>query len=198
MNRNVAQIPRPTTRAADGLPRWSWTVAEIERMAAGGYFRDEDRFELVGGEIVPMSPKGRRHEIVREALAFRFSRVAPEGVFVASEPQFNLAEDTYAVPDILVRPAAIKTPDLRGVDALLVVEIADTSLAYDLQTKAQLYASHGVREYWVIDAATLVTTIHTEPSGATYATTREIGPGGLISPALAPALAVSLAALDLD
>lgn len=198
MNRNVAQILRPTTRAADGLPRWSWTVAEIERMAAGGYFRDEDRFELVGGEIVPMSPKGRRHEIVREALAFRFSRAAPEGVFVASEPQFNLADDTYAVPDILVRPAAIKTPDLRGGDALLVVEIADTSLAYDLQTKAQLYASHGVREYWVVDAATLVTTLHTQPLGATYATIREIGPGGLISPTLAPALAVSLAALDLD
>jgi Uma2 family endonuclease len=194
----MAQVPRPTTRAADGLPRWSWTVAEIERMAAGGYFRDEDRFELVGGEIVPMSPKGRRHEIVREALAFRLSRAAPEGVFVVSEPQFNLAEDTYAVPDILVRPAAIKTPDLRGADALLVVEIADTSLAYDLQTKASLYASHGVREYWVINAATLVTKLHTQPSGATYATITEIAPGALIAPALVPALAVSLAALDLD
>ena len=173
-------------------------MAEIERMAAGGYFRDEDRFELVGGEIVPMSPKGRRHEIVRVALAFRFSRAAPEGVFVASEPQFNLSEDTYAVPDILVHPAAIKTPDVRGGDALLVVEIADTSLAYDLQMKARLYSSHGVREYWVINAATLVTTVHSQPSGAAYAIIGEVAPGGLISPALAPALAVSLAALDLD
>jgi Uma2 family endonuclease len=198
MNRNVAQIPRPTTRAADGLPRWSWTVAEIERMAAGGYFRDDDRFELVGGEIVPMSPKGRRHEIARGALAFRFSWTAPEGIFVVSGPQFNLAEDTYAVPDILVRPAAIKTRDMRGEDALLVVEIAETSLAYDLQTKARLYASHGVPEYWVINAATLVATLHSQPSGATYGAIREISPGGLISPALVPALAVSLAALDLD
>ena len=62
---------------------------------------------MVGGEIVPMSPKGRRHEIIRGALAFRFSRAAPEGVFVVSGPQFNLAEDTYAVPDILVRPALV-------------------------------------------------------------------------------------------
>ena len=173
-------------------------MSEIERLAAGGYFREDDRFELVGGEIVPMSPKGRRHEIVREALAFRFSRAAPEGVFVVSEPQFNVAEDTYAVPDILVRPSGIKTPDLRGADALLVVEIADTSLAYDLQKKAQLYASHGVREYWVVNTATLVATLHTQPSGAAYATIREIAPGGLIAPTLAPALAVSLAALDLD
>jgi Uma2 family endonuclease len=198
MHKNVAQISRPTTRAADGLPRWSWTVAEIERMAAGGYFRDEDRFVLVGGEIVPMSPKGRRHEIVRGVLAFRFSRAAPEGVFVVSGPQLNLAEDTYVVPDVLVRPAAIKTPDVRGGDALLVVEIADTSLAYDLLTKARVYASYGVRESWVIDAATLVTTVHTEPTGSTYATVRDIATSGIVSPTLAPALAVSLATLDLD
>ena len=115
-----------------------------------------------------------------------------------SEPQFNLGEDTYVVPDIVVHPAGIKTPDVKGVDALLVIEIADTSLAYDLQTKARLYASHGVREYWVINAATLVTKLRSEPSGATYAAIREIAPGALISPALVPPLAVSLAALDLD
>src|SRR5882757_2536024 len=109
MNKSVAQITRPTTRAADGLPRWSWTVAEIERMAAGGYFRDDDRFELVGGEIVPMSPKGRRHEIVRVALALRLSRGTSEKLVVASESQFNLSEDSYTVPDVLIHPVALKT-----------------------------------------------------------------------------------------
>jgi Uma2 family endonuclease len=198
MNNGVAQMSRPTTRAADGLPRWSWTVAEIERMSAGGYFRDEDRFELVGGEIVPTSPKGRRHEILREALAFQFSRAAPDGVFVASEPQLNLSEDTFAVPDILVRSSAVKTPDIRGGDVLLVVEIADTSLGNDLRTKAQLYASRGVREYWVINAATLVTTVHTQPSESGYSVVQEVAGGAQISPVLVPALTVSLAKLDLD
>jgi Uma2 family endonuclease len=98
----------------------------------------------------------------------------------------------------LVRSSGIKTPDIRGSDALLVVEIADTSLAYDLQIKAQLYGSHGVREYWVINAATLVTTVHTQPLRARYAVIGEVLPRELISPALAPALAISLAALDLD
>jgi hypothetical protein len=46
--------PRPTTRAAEGLPRWRWTVAEIETIAMAGYFHDEERFELLGGEIVPI------------------------------------------------------------------------------------------------------------------------------------------------
>jgi hypothetical protein len=44
---------RPTTQAADGLPRRRWIVAEIEKMSADGYFHDDERFELVGGEIVP-------------------------------------------------------------------------------------------------------------------------------------------------
>ena len=134
-------------------------------MAAAGYFHEYDRFELLGGEIVPMSPKGRRHEIIRAKLAYRFTRSASEAQFVVSEPQFNLSDDTYVVPDILVHPAEILTPDVRGSDALLVVEVADTSLAYDLRTKAPLYASYGVREYWVINAATLMTAVHRQPSG---------------------------------
>jgi hypothetical protein len=76
----------PTTQAAEGLPRWRWTVAEIERLTAAGYFHEDDRFELLGGEIVPMSPKGRRHEIIRLKLGYRFTRMASEDVFVAAEP----------------------------------------------------------------------------------------------------------------
>ncbi len=69
MNELATSAPREPTRAAEGLPRWRWTVAELERLAESGVFKDQDRFELIGGEIVPMSPKGRRHEIVRGELA---------------------------------------------------------------------------------------------------------------------------------
>jgi Uma2 family endonuclease len=198
MNEAFIRHPRPTTRAAEGLPRWSWSVSEIERLSAGGYFRDDDRFELVGGEIVPMSPKGRRHEIVRVALALRLSRGTSEKLVVASESQFNLSEDSYTVPDVLIHPVALKTPDVRGKDALLVVEVADTSLAYDRGMKARLYASHGVREYWVIDAATLVTAVYTQPSATGYGEVKEIGPGDLLLPTLVPACAISLATIDVD
>jgi len=189
---------RPATRAADGLPRWSWTIAEIERMAAAGYFHEDERIELLGGEIVPMSPKGRRHEMLRDELTFRFTRLAPAGIFVAAEPQFNLSQDTYTVPDILVRPAAIKTYDLRGADALLVIEVADTSLGYDLKIKMPLYASHGVREYWVINAVTLLTTVYRQPSGNTYAVTEEFPADAQLIPSLVPQLAVSLKAISID
>ena len=194
---NPAQ-QRSTTQTADGLPRWRWTVAEIEQMTAAGYFHEYDRFELLGGEIVPMSPKGRRHEIIREEIAFRFSRLAPDNIFVTSEPQFNLSQDTYTEPDILVRPATIRTPDLRGGDTLLVIEVADTSLGYDLNTKAPLYAAYGVREYWVINAVTLMTRVHRQPSANAYGFTDEVRPDVPLIASLAPSLTISLNVLDVD
>src|SRR5713101_5493718 len=176
MNERFTLPPqRPTTQAADGLPRWCWTVAEIERLAAAGFFGEYDQFELLGGEIVPMmSPAGRRHEIVRQELAYRMARLAPDDIMVASEPQFNL-----------------------GADTLLVVEVAETSLSYDLKTKLSLYASHGVREYWVINAVTLMTNVHRQPAGTAYAVKEEVPPRDRLVPFLAPELAVSLAELDL-
>jgi Uma2 family endonuclease len=195
---NEAFVPpkRLTTQAADGLARWRWTVAEIERMATEGYFHEDERLELLGGEIVPMSPKGRRHEVLRIKLSFRFSKLAPPGVIVACEPQFNLNTDTFTNPDILIHPEALDTPDVGGSDALLVVGVSDTSLNYDLKTKLPLYASHGVREYWVINAVTSMTAVHRQPSGNAYAFAQEFPPEVRLVPSLVPALAVSLNALS--
>jgi Uma2 family endonuclease len=200
MNERFTLPPqRPTTQAADGLPRWCWTVVEVERMAAAGFFTEYDQFELLGGEIVPMmSPAGRRHETIRIKLAHRMARLAREQLMVAQEPQFNLSPDTFVKPDILVHPDAIQTYDLQGADALLVVEVAETSLSYDLKTKSSLYAAHGVREYWVINALTLMTHVHRQPAEAAYAVKEEVPPRDRLIPFLAPELAVSLAELDLD
>jgi Uma2 family endonuclease len=199
MNEMFVPAPRrPTTQAADGLPRWRWTVAEVEKLAAAGFFHEDERMELLGGEIVPMSPEGRRHETLRIELADRFHRQAPPELIVASDAQFNLSEETHTLPDILAHPRASKTYDLRGGDPLLLVEVAETSLDYDLRTKVPLYAAHGVRAYWVINAKALMTTVHRQPLGNSYAFTQELPADALLVPSLAPALAVSLSALDLD
>jgi Uma2 family endonuclease len=200
MNEHFPLPPRrPTTQAADGLPRWCWTVAEVERMAAHGFFTEFDQFELLGGELVPMmSPAGRRHETIRIELAHHMAQLARKDFMVAQEPQFNLSPDTFVKPDILVHPRAIKTYDLQGAEALLVVEVAETSLTYDLKVKLPLYASHGVREYWVINAITLMTAVHRQPTGNVYTDTDELPPTARLVPSLAPQLAVSLNELDLD
>jgi len=183
---------RPSTQAAEGLPRWRWTVAEIERVAAAGLFAGCDKFELVGGEMVPMSPKGRRHELIRLELTYRWSRIVSEKVMVAAEPQFNLDADTYLNPDILVHPRSTATYDLQGPAALLVVEIAETSLSYDLKMKLSLYAANGVPEYWVINAVTLQTTVHRQPSEKGYAASETFPAGALLVPSLLPELAIAL------
>jgi Uma2 family endonuclease len=200
MNEHFTFPPqRPTTQAAEGVPRWRWTVAEVERLAAQGFFTEFDRFELLGGEIVPMmSPTGRRHEVIKAELAQHMSDVGVKVFTVIQEPQFNLAPDTFVKPDILVHPRGIKTYDLKGADALLVVEVAETSLSYDLEVKMPIYASHGVREYWVINAITRMTMIHRQPAGDRYADKQEFPPTARLIPSLAPTLAVSLSELDLD
>ena len=187
---------RPTTRAAEGLQRWRWTTAELIRLTDLGAFRAEDKFELIGGEIVPMSPTGRWHEVLVEDLERALRDLETASERVVKEPQFNLDDDTYTEPDILVRPAHILTPDVRGDTALLVVEVADSSLDFDLTTKAAQYCSFGVREYWVVNVKTRETTVHRSPEPAGYADVVKLRKRTTLRPSLAPHLAVRLADLD--
>ena len=199
MNEQLRDASLPaTTQAAEGLPRRRWSVGEIEALAANGIIAEDERIELIGGEVVPMSPKGARHEVIRSELAFVMTRQAPASLRVAAEAQFNLTDDTYVVADILVYPQAIKVPDVRGPTALLVVEVADSSLRYDLNTKASLYAANGVREYWVIDAKTLSTRLHRLPGDKGYGEVTEIPASARLTPQAAPELAVLLGELDID
>src|SRR5262245_58687917 len=136
-----------TTQAAEGLVRRRFTVAEIESMVTSGVIAENEHIELIGGEVVPMSPKGARHESIRTELVFQLARRCPAGLRVASETPLTLESDEFVEPDLLVHPKSIRLPDVRGDTVLLVVEVADGSLAYDLDTKARVYATHGVREY---------------------------------------------------
>jgi Uma2 family endonuclease len=191
--------PRPTTQAAEGLPRWRWTVAEVERIAAHGFFTEFDQFELLGGELVPMISAASRHEeTIRIELAYHMAQLTEKKLLIAQKPQFNLNSDTFVKPDVLVHPRALKTYDLKGAEALLIVEVAETSLSYDLKVKMPTYASHGVREYWVINAITRMTMIHRQPAGNDYGYKVEFPSTERLIPSLAPALAVSLNELDLD
>ncbi len=201
MNEHVKpmQRRRAPTQAAEGLPRWRWTTAELERVAGTGVFDGKDDFELIGGEMVPMSPSGRRHDLVREVLERHLRRQETDAVHVVGESQLNLSDDTYTKPDIMVRPAPIMAPDLQGDTVLLVVEVADSSLDADLTTKSTLYALHGVREYWVVEAWSLATTVHRDPdrSTGTYDSVVTVLPATTQSLQLAPAISVRMADLGL-
>ena len=178
--------PPRTTQAAEGLPRRRFTVADIEAMVAAGLMDEDERVELIGGELVPMSPKGNRHEVLKAALLRRWYRGAPDDIDLVPETTFRLTEDTYLEPDIAIYERASGLKNLAGDTVLLVVEIADSSLRYDTGRKANLYASFGVRELWVIDAVRLQTRVFRQPAPDGYGEVREAATSETIIPLCAP------------
>ena len=187
------------TSAAEGLPRRRFTVAEVEAMVAAGVMEEDERVELIGGELVPMSPKGIRHEVLKKALLRIWYRVASDDIDLVPETTFRLSEDTYLEPDVIIYPRTSGLRGLTGANVLLVVEIADSSLRYDVGRKAALYASFGIRELWVIDAVRLTTRIFREPAVDGYRDVSDFGPTDQLSPLIAPAaFAVRLDELDLN
>jgi Uma2 family endonuclease len=187
------------TSAAEGLPRRRFTVAEVEAMVAAGVMEEDERVELIGGELVPMSPKGNHHEVVKIALLRRWYRMAPDDLDLAPETTFRLSEDTYLEPDVVVYPRTSGLRGLTGANALLVVEIADSSLRYDIGRKAALYASFGIRELWVIDAVRLTTRVFREPAADGYRNMQDLSPADRLTPLFAPeAFVLQLNELELS
>jgi Uma2 family endonuclease len=187
----------PTTRAAEGLPRRPWTIADIERMVEAGIIGEKERFELIGGEIVPMSPKGNWHENVKRALNRHWTKALPPELEVLTETTLRIDPKNFREPDFVFWPSSVPVSDLAPRHVQLTVEVADSSLDYDLGRKAAYYASLGLADYWVIDAKRLVTRIHRDPGPEGYASTQDHPHTTLMTPLLLPVLAVRLADLGL-
>jgi Uma2 family endonuclease len=185
----------PAAGSAEAPVRRRWTLAELEHMVATGVIAESERIELIDGEVVAMSAKGRQHEIVRIALAHRWSRKSADELVVASETVLRLDPETSPQPDIIVFPALILPPDVNGGSVLLVVEISDSSVSYDLKVKSVVYAAFGVREYWVIDTRRRKTTVHRQPGDSGYADVTEILYADILTSVAAPSLAICLADL---
>jgi Uma2 family endonuclease len=187
------------TSAAEGLPRRRFTVAEVEAMVAAGVMEEDERVELIGGELVPMSPKGNHHEVLKAALLRRWYRATPDEFGLVPGTTFRLSDDTYLEPDVVIYSRASGIRGLTGANVLLVVEIADSSLRYDTGRKAALYASFGIRELWVIDAVRLTTRIFHEPAADGYRNAQDFGPSDRLIPLIAPeAFALRLDELELS
>jgi Uma2 family endonuclease len=158
---------------------------------------EDERFELIGGEIVPMSPKGRQHEILKAALVIYWARVLPPELMFVPETTFKLSEDTYLEPDFVFYPEEGGWDGLNAGTALLAVEVSKSSLGYDLGRKADIYAQFGIRELWVIDAVKLETHIRRDPGPKGYRYKKKFGPNLRLVPQTSPALAVTLAELKI-
>jgi len=183
-------------RPAEGSRRL-WTADELEHMVREGIVNEAERIELIAGEIVHKSAKGNRHEIARNELTLFWADRRAGRYKFAEENPLRLSKQNQPEPDILLFPASQNVAQVTAESVLLVVEVSDSSLSYDLKIKAPVYASFGVREYWVIDPKTLATTVHRGLGAAGYAEVMEIAASELLTPHLAPELAVRLAGLGI-
>jgi Uma2 family endonuclease len=155
--------------------RRRFTRAEYYRMAEVGILGRRDRVELIRGEIVEMSPIGPRHSAFVDNLNRLLVRRLPDDVIVRVQGPVALADDTEPEPDLTVlrrRAVPYKDREAWAEDALLVIEVAESSLAYDRSTKLRLYAEAGIPEYWVVDCTAETVEVHRGPGPDGY---REVG-----------------------
>jgi Uma2 family endonuclease len=158
--------------------RRRFTRAEYHRMAEVGILGEDDRVELIRGEIIQMSPIGRRHvafiDNLNQLLVLRLGGRA----IVSVQNPIVLGDDTEPQPDLAVRrlrPVPYKDREAHAEDVLLLIEVADSSLAYDRSTKRRLYAEAGIAEYWVVDCAAETVEVHRVPDVEGYRDVDRVG-----------------------
>jgi Uma2 family endonuclease len=190
------------TRGAEGLPRRAFTAEDVRRMIDAGVIAEDERIELIKGELVVMAAKGYAHEFVRFALTELLSDARPKGVRVVSEPTLQFADDIILEPDIAVFPRTSFAQSKTGFARLpqgavwLLVEIAVTSLESDKTRKAALYAENGVRGLWVIDANERIAWVHTGPAADGWSSIIEVGPEEPLTTTAIPGLVIKLGELE--
>jgi Uma2 family endonuclease len=130
------------------------SVEHFYRMADAGLFGADERVELVDGEIIDVPPMGARHATVVQQLTRLLCAALPIEIVVRPQLPLRLGAYSEPLPDItIVRPRSDQyaTHHPTAADVLLVVEVSDSTLRYDREIKAALYARHGVPELWIVD-----------------------------------------------
>ena len=169
-----------------------FTVDEYYRMAEAGILGEDDRVELIEGEIVQMPPIGPLHADEVDYLARLFFRRLGDDVLVRIQNPLRLSPRSEPEPDVAVvrahpeRRHPYRSGHPTAADVLLVVEIADASLEYDLGRKARLYARHGLPELWVLDQRGDRLVLHREPTPCGYVAVRTLLRGESIAPLAFP------------
>lgn len=167
--------------------------AEYDSLVARGLL-DDTRVELLHGTLVEMSPQGPLHADIVSRLFERLVRLLPGHVRTRAHSPLALSDDSEPEPDI----AVVTSDDYRHAhpqQALLVIEVADSSLRKDRGVKAALYATAGVAELWVVDLNDRSVEVYREPIDGFYASIVRVDMNGSLIPSAFPAIAIPVAEL---
>src|SRR6185369_5239669 len=162
------------------IQRRLFTCTEYETMLAAGILSEDDRTELIEGEILQMSPIGSRHANCLRRSTALFSRLGGRAVLSVQNP-LRLNDLSEPQPDLLLlHPREdFYTDHPRPEDVLLAVEVADASLEFDRGVKAPLYAMNGIAELWIVDLNGQAVEVHRRPSARGYLEVRRYARGNL-------------------
>jgi len=176
-----------------------FTVDEYHRMGEVGIFSEDDRVELLAGEIVEMCPIGPLHAgTVRRLTALFSARLGAEVLVSVQNPLLLRTEASEPQPDVvLLRPRTdFYTRDHpEAHDVYLVIEVADTSVAADREVKFPIYARAGVPEAWLLDVSAERLEVHRHPGTDSYQDVRYFQRGESVAPRAFPDLALTVDAL---
>lgn len=177
------------------VTRHSFTVEEFHKMGEAGIFSEDDRVELVEGEVVEMSPVGRRHVWAINALTNLLVGWSAGRYVVSVQNPVVLGEYGEYQPDlaILENPGtSARLPTAE--DVLLLTEVADTSTRYDRETKLPLYARSEIPEVWLVNFGEEAVEVHSSSGQRGYDSYSRVHRGGELRSATIGELAISDAA----
>ncbi len=170
------------------------TVDEVYQLQKEGVLDERERFELIEGEIVPMAAaKANAHEQMKSRLIEALVLAKPRDVALFVEPSIRFSKETLLEPDLALWPRGMIMEDVRGPDLLLLVEVANSSLGFDLRVKSALYAGFGVRDYWVVDAVRCTIRIHRDPHEGRYHDVNEFEAEETVAALTLPEVTIRLA-----
>lgn len=176
----------------------AFTVGEYYRMAEARILTEEDRVELIAGQIVAMSPIGSRHAACVKRLNLSLGKMVGDSMLIGVQDPIALDALSSPEPDlVLLRPRAdfYAAAHPAAGDVLLAIEVADTSADYDREVKLPLYARAGLPEVWLVDLQKNRIEVYARPQGGAYQQRVEVAADATFTSPTLPQLALAAAAV---
>lgn len=186
------------------LTRYPWvmrrpiTVTEYHRMGEAGILTREDRVELIEGELIAMAPIGSNHSGTVNSLTRALVRAVGDRGVVGVQNPVRLDDLSEPEPDFSVmkpRDDDYRRATPRPDEVLLIVEVAESSLAYDRTVKRSLYARHGIPEFWIVNLVAGEIEVCRDPEGETYKSVEPFGPDAVLELQALPGATITAAEL---
>ena len=159
------------------MTRRPLTVDEFQQLAQQGFFLEDERLELIRGEIIEMTPVGDRHALCVMLLNDLFADLRPKGIVNPQNPLRLPGQRSVPQPDVVLlrRRNDFRARPPHPEDVFLLVEVSETSLPYDREVKLPLYAESGISEAWIVDLNSNTISAFRRPSPGGYQEVRRYG-----------------------